>query len=329
MMTWTPLIAAHALAAGLAVPLGALALLARPGSRFHQATVALLGARLHKAMGYAWAVLMLVAALTGAFIRDFNLPNVNGYTPIHLLVIVTVVMVPLGVWLAATRRFEAHRRVMLNTYWGACIVAGAFTLLPNRLIGRWLWHDALGITPATLGFVQGVLKATPLWVWVLLVVLLSVGAQQLRSRQVGLKRALALPIGMLGLSAWGVFSAFGFGLAAAVWVGTLGAALPVLAKVPLKQGTRWDAWREQFHLPGSALPLLIIVTVFSLKYSVAVALNIQPALAGDLSFALSVAVTYGAVNAWLVAKGWALWRLAHSAATRQRPAAPWLAAKLR
>jgi uncharacterized membrane protein len=310
MLTWTPLIAAHALAAGLAVPLGALALLARPGSRLHKA----IGARLHKAMGYAWAVLMLVAALTGAFIRDFGLPNINGYTPIHLLVVVTVVTVPLGVWLAITRRFEAHRRVMLNTYWGACIVAGAFTLLPSRLIGRWLWHDTLGITPATLGLAQGILKATPMWVWVLLVVLLSVGAQQLSTRKVGLKRAMMFPVAMLGLSAFGVFSAFGAGLAAAVWAATLAVLLPAFAKVPMTRGVRWDDWREQFQVPGSVIPLGVIFTVFTLKYTVGVKLGFNPALAHDFSFALPVAAAYGAVNAMLTARAWMLWRLAHPSA---------------
>jgi uncharacterized membrane protein len=309
MLTWNPLIATHALAAGLAVPVGAVALLARPGGRIHK----LIGARWHKRLGYTWALLMVTAALTGAFIRDFGLPNINGYTPIHLLVLVTLTSVPLAIWFAITKRFEAHRRTMLNTYWGACIVAGAFTLLPNRLLGRWLWHDALGISPATLGQAQGILKATPMWVWVLLVVLLSVGVSQLRSRRVGLVRALAFPLAMLAFAAWGVFSAFGAGLAAAVWAASFLALLPLLARVPMVRGVRWDAWREQFHMPGSLVPLLIIVAVFSLKYTVAVKLGFNPALAHDLGFALPVATAYGAVNALLAARAWMLWQLARPA----------------
>lgn len=314
MLTWNPLIATHALAAGLAVPVGAVALLARPGGRIHN----LIGARWHKRLGYTWALLMVTAALTGAFIRDFGLPNINGYTPIHLLVLVTLTSVPLAIWFAITKRFEAHRRTMLNTYWGACIVAGAFTLLPSRLIGRWLWHDTLGITPATLGLAQGILKATPMWVWVLLVVLLSVGARQLSTRQVGLKRALMLPVAMLGLSAFGVFSAFGAGLAAAVWAATLAVLLPAFAKVPMTRGVRWDDWREQFHLPGSVIPLGVIVTIFTLKYTVGVKLGFNPALAHDLSFALPVAAAFGAVNAMLTARAWMLWRLAHPSAQAAR-----------
>jgi uncharacterized membrane protein len=313
MLTWNPLIATHALAAGLAVPIGAVALLARPGGRVHR----LVGPRLHKALGYAWVALMLTAALTGAFIRDFGLPNINGYTPIHILVVVTLVSVPLAVWFAMTKRFEAHRRTMLNTYWGACILAGAFTLLPNRLMGRWLWHDTLGVTPANLGMAQGILKATPMWVWVLLVVLLSVGVQQLRRRTASLPRALAFPSVMLAFALFGLVTGFGAGLPLLVWALALGALLPLLARLPMTRGATWDSWKEQFTLPGSAVPLGIIVVVFGLKYTVGVKLGFNPALAQDLGFTVPVAALYGAINALLLARAWQLWRLAHPARTPQ------------
>jgi len=37
-----------------------------------------------------------------------------------------------------------HRKTMQFLYWGACIIAGAFTLLPNRYLGQLIWGQWLG-----------------------------------------------------------------------------------------------------------------------------------------------------------------------------------------
>ena len=81
-MQLTPLIAIHMSAAIGAVLIGPVALWARKGRAQRP--------RLHRAFGYAWVTLMIVTALSAIFIRDFALPNLAGYTPIHLLVPVTV-----------------------------------------------------------------------------------------------------------------------------------------------------------------------------------------------------------------------------------------------
>ena len=129
-------IAIHMSAAIAALAIGPLVLWARLGQHVRP--------WLHRALGYAWTTLMLVAAISAIFIRDFGLPNVWGYTPIHLLIPVTF----LSLWKAfhalARREFEAHRKTMQSLYIGACVVAGAFTLLPSRYLGQLIWHDWLG-----------------------------------------------------------------------------------------------------------------------------------------------------------------------------------------
>lgn len=128
----SPAVIVHlALAAG-ALLLGPLALSARKGSRWHRAS------------GYAWVTLMLGAALSAVFIRDFRLPNLAGFTPIHILVVVTFAGVGRGLVYVAQRRIEAHRKTMWATYLGACVGAGVFTLLPGRYLGDLVWHHALG-----------------------------------------------------------------------------------------------------------------------------------------------------------------------------------------
>ena len=88
---------------------------------------------------------MILAALTAAFIRDFSLPNIWGYTPIHLLVPFTLGMLFLSFYKLAQGRVQTHRRVMVWLYVGACLVAGIFTLLPNRYLGQLVLGQWLGL----------------------------------------------------------------------------------------------------------------------------------------------------------------------------------------
>ena len=135
-MQMTPVIAVHMTAALLAVATGPVALWARRGREQHP--------RLHRAFGYAWVTLMLVTAVSALFIRDFSLPNIAGYTPIHLLVPVVFASLFGAFWMLARRNVAGHRKVMQVLYFTACIVAGAFTLLPQRTLGQALW-GALGL----------------------------------------------------------------------------------------------------------------------------------------------------------------------------------------
>jgi uncharacterized membrane protein len=96
------------------------------------------GVAAHRIGGWAWVLLMATAAITSLFMPS-SFPNLGGFGPIHLLTLLVMVMLPLGVYRARSHRVEAHRQTMKGLYIGACIVAGAFTLLPSRLLGQMLW----------------------------------------------------------------------------------------------------------------------------------------------------------------------------------------------
>lgn len=135
-MQLTPLIAVHMTAALLALVTGPVALWARKGRT--QRT------RLHRAFGYAWVAFMLLTALSALLIRDHRLPNVAGFTPIHLLIPVTLGALFLALRALVRGQVQQHRQTMQRLYFSACVVTGMFTLWPSRLLGQWLWHDALG-----------------------------------------------------------------------------------------------------------------------------------------------------------------------------------------
>lgn len=118
-MTLTPLIAIHMAAALAALAVGPLALWARRAGRQRP--------RLHRFVGHAWVTLMLASAVSALFIRDTNLPNIAGFTPIHLLVPLTLAGLGASFWYLARGDIAAHRRTMQR-----------------------LWVDWLGIAPLAL-----------------------------------------------------------------------------------------------------------------------------------------------------------------------------------
>ena len=135
-MQMTPVIAVHMTAALLAVATGPVALWARRGRAQHP--------RLHRAFGYAWVTLMVITAVSAIFISSSGLPHIAGLGPIHVLIPVTLGMLVLAFWYLAKGNITGHRKVMQVLYFTACIVAGAFTLLPQRTLGQALW-GALGL----------------------------------------------------------------------------------------------------------------------------------------------------------------------------------------
>ena len=122
-----PLIFAHLVTAVAALLLGLLMLSRRKGTRSH------------RMLGWIWVALMASTALASAFIRDYRLPNLYGYTPIHGFTLAVAVMLPLAIWFIRHGNVRGHRKTMTGLYVGACIAAGLFALLPGRFLGSLLW----------------------------------------------------------------------------------------------------------------------------------------------------------------------------------------------
>ena len=131
---------------------------------------------------------------------------------------------------------------MQRLYIGACVVAGAFTLAPGRLIGGLVWGGNRMIVQ--------ILSNTPLWVWALLAALIVLGLSQARARTAGLARVAFMPVAMTGMSIWGTVSAFGsspmFGYVMLAWMFGAAVMLAVVAPTDAPAGTAYDA--EIAHL---------------------------------------------------------------------------------
>jgi uncharacterized membrane protein len=91
------------------------------------------GTLAHRTIGWLWVIAMGATAVSSLFIRNLNHA---GFSLIHVLSIWTLINLPVAVWAARTHRVETHRRAMRGLFFGAILIAGAFALLPGRLLWR-------------------------------------------------------------------------------------------------------------------------------------------------------------------------------------------------
>ncbi len=168
-----------------------------------------------------------------------------------------------------------------------------------------------------------IVKHTPPWVWGLLAGLIALGASQARERSASLARTAIMPVAMTMFSLWGLFTAFGnsaqLAAVAGAWLAAAAVVFALVARIP--QRGRYDAGTRSFTLPGSFLPLALILAIFVTRYAINVELALDPRLAADSQFALACAALYGALSGIFTGRAAGLWRLTGE----RRAAAPVLA----
>jgi uncharacterized membrane protein len=128
-MTWSVLLATHAFAAAVALPLG--------GWQLFFSTK---GSQRHRIVGRTWVVLMLYVSFTSFWIKELE-PGRFSY--IHILSVVTIVTVSLGVWAARRGNIDSHRGNMIGSWLG---LLGAFigaVAVPVRHIPQFVVTEPL------------------------------------------------------------------------------------------------------------------------------------------------------------------------------------------
>jgi uncharacterized membrane protein len=93
------------------------------------------GTGLHRKIGYTWSGLLISASLI-----SFGMHGINGgFSPPHFFSALTLVLVPLIMYLALTGRRIAHRSLVLSYALFFLVAAGAFTFVPGRALGDLFW----------------------------------------------------------------------------------------------------------------------------------------------------------------------------------------------
>lgn len=157
----------------------------------------------------------------------------------------------------------------------------------------------------------GIIQHTPGWVWALFTALIALGLWQTRDREMTLVRVTVLPLVLITLSLSGVLNAFGhLPVALGGWACGVGAALAFGRPFVAVRAARWSAEMGRLHVPGSWLPLALIVGLFCIKYVAGASLALHPALASDASFAGACSLGYGVFSGLFLARALSLRSLA-------------------
>ncbi len=120
LLAATPAIQIHAFAAMSAFALGLVQFAAPKGTLPH------------RTLGWIWVTLMLTVSVSAFFVHQIRLWG--EWSPIHLLAIFTLIMLPLGVLAAHRHNVVRHRATMIGLFVVALLIAGLFTLVPGRIM---------------------------------------------------------------------------------------------------------------------------------------------------------------------------------------------------
>ncbi|MDF2809301.1 MAG: hypothetical protein K0S56_332 [Microvirga sp.] len=127
-MTLAPLLDAsaaiqlHAFSAMAALALGVAQLVAPKGTLPH------------RTVGWAWAALMLIVAVSSFWIHEMRW--IGPFGPIHLLSLYVLWALPTGVLSARRHVVPRHAAAMRGLFFGGLVLAGLFTLWPGRIMNQ-------------------------------------------------------------------------------------------------------------------------------------------------------------------------------------------------
>jgi hypothetical protein len=156
-----------------------------------------------------------------------------------------------------------------------------------------------------------IIKHTPTWVFVLFFVLLALGYFQSKDRVMKRGSVSILPLAMVALSFYGVLSAFGASYIGLVsWAIGSVAAVRVGVKLAVPHGVTYSIETRSFTVPGSWLPLVLMMAIFFIKYAVGVTLARQLLIVGMSGFTGMVGLCYGFLSGLFFARALVIWRAA-------------------
>jgi uncharacterized membrane protein len=86
----------------------------------------------HRTLGFIWLTLMLVVAFSSFWIHEIRM--LGPWSPIHLLSIYVLIMVPVAIYFARRHNIRGHARTVIGMFLGGLVIAGLFTFVPGRIM---------------------------------------------------------------------------------------------------------------------------------------------------------------------------------------------------
>ncbi|MBQ0957970.1 hypothetical protein KAK06_03265 [Ideonella sp. 4Y11] len=143
----------------------------------------------------------------------------------------------------------------------------------------------------------------PYWVFAILVGLVILGLLQARPSRASRGKVLTMPLVITLVSLSAIVQLFGWNLAAlAAW--GLGLSLLVAKRrlISFSAQASFSASQEVFLIPGSWLPLALLMGLFALRFFATGSLVRHPELAEQLSYAALIGLGFGVFAGAFVAR---------------------------
>ena len=86
----------------------------------------------HRTIGFVWVALLATIAISSFWIHSIRLWG--PFSPIHLISIFVLIMLPLAVLAAHRHDVRSHKRKMIGIFLGGLVIAGLFTFVPGRIM---------------------------------------------------------------------------------------------------------------------------------------------------------------------------------------------------
>jgi len=95
------------------------------------------GGRSHRLLGRIWVGLMAIVALSSFAIFEIRL--LGPFSPIHLLSLLTLGTLVVAIQAARAGNIQRHKQALASLYGFGLVLAGAFTLVPGRILHQVLF----------------------------------------------------------------------------------------------------------------------------------------------------------------------------------------------
>jgi len=153
-----------------------------------------------------------------------------------------------------------------------------------------------------------ILQHTPFQVWIILAILISFGISLSLPRRRTLRSAVVISVVMIAMSCYGVVAGFSHQAPAlAAWATGVVASLMHAHITNAWSGIRWTEKHRRLIIPGSWVPMILMMGLFAAKYIANVMLAMDQELKFDLGFMTLVGFSYGVFSGAFLARGVAMW----------------------
>ena len=157
----------------------------------------------------------------------------------------------------------------------------------------------------------------PTFVWAVFAALIVMGVVQSRDQFASAKRLMILPLVWMAFGVWGIYNAFGLQAAPLVaWALGMATSATLVLRSGWPGGARFDAARQLFFVPGSWLPMGLMMGLFVGKFALGMSLAMQPAVAHNTAAAIGFSAAFGLLSGSFLGRSRAILGRAPEAAAK-------------